>query len=79
MKGTDGEIREAEIVVADKNEKLSRMRPSLQLLYPLKSKEQCSKELKELNVKQNIAEPIMHKKSKREATLTGTLLKKLRS
>ena len=71
LKGIDGEIRGAEIVVADKNGKLSRMQRALQLLYPL--------EAKELNAKQNIAEPVMHRKSKREAALTGNLLRRLRS
>ena len=70
LKGIDGEIRGADIVVGDENGKWSRM----QLLYPLEAKEP-----KELNVKQNIAEPVMHTKSKREVALTGNLLKKLRS
>ena len=77
--GTDCEIRGAEIVVTDKNAKLSRIRHALQLLYPLEAKELCSKEPKELSVKQNIAEPVTHRKSKREAALTGKLLRKLRS
>ena len=71
LKSTDGEIRGAEIVVTEKNGKLSRIRHALQLLYPL--------EAKELNVKQNIAEPVMHRKSKIEAALTANLLRKLRS
>ena len=79
LKGTDGEIRGAEIVVADKNGKLSRIWRALQLLYPLEAKELCSKKPKELNVKQNTVEPVMHRKSKREAALTGNLLRKLRS
>ena len=77
LKGTDGEIRGAEIVVTDKNGKLSRMWCALQLLYPLEAKELCSKEPKELNVKQNITEPVMHRKPKREAALTGNVLRKL--
>ena len=36
LKGTDSEIRGAEIVVADKNGKLSRMQRALQLFYPWK-------------------------------------------
>ena len=79
LKGTDGEVRGAEIVVADKNGKLSRMRHALQFMYPLEAKELYSKKPKELNVKQNTTEPVMHRKSKREAALTGNLLKKLRS
>ena len=79
LRGTDGEIRGAEIVVADKNGKLSRMRRVLQLLYPLEEKELCSKEPKEISVKQNTVEPVMHKKFKREAALTGNLLRKLHS
>ena len=79
LKGTDGEIRGAEIEVADKNGKLSRIWRALQLLYPLEAKELCSKKPKELNVKQNTVEPVMHRKSKREAALTGNLLRKLRS
>ena len=79
LKGTDGEIRGAEIVVADKNGKLSRLRHALQLLYPLEAKELCSKKPKEPNVKQNTAEPVMHRKSKREAALAGNLLRKLHS
>ena len=55
LKGAVGEIWGAEIVVADKNRKLSRMLRALQLLYPLEAKELCSKEPKVLNVKQNIA------------------------
>ena len=79
LRGTDGEIRGAEIVVADKNGKLSRMRHALQLLYPLEAKELCAKEPKELNVKHNFVEPVMHNKSKGEVALTENLLRKLHS
>ena len=50
-----------------------------ELLYPLEAKDMCSKKPKELNVKQNTAEPVMHRKTKREAALTENLLRKLRS
>lgn len=79
VKGTDGETRAAEIIVADKNGKLSKMRRGLQLLFPLEAKELCSKEPKNLKLKQEITEPVMQRKSKREAALTGDLLRKLRS
>ena len=74
LKGTDGEIRGTEIIVADKNGKLPRMRHDLQFLYRLEAKQLSSKKL---NVRQNMAEPIMHRKSKRETALTGNLLRKL--
>ena len=72
LKGTDGEIRGAEIIVADKNGKLSRMQHDLQFLYHLEAKQLSSKEPKELNVRQNMAEPIMHRKSKTRLHCQGT-------